>query len=1266
MRTRKIMCGLTFGLASVLSCLGAPTKVATQTWVQKVLAESGIRVSTATVQTNVTATGDGAVQTNITVESAYICPEVTDCTAISFTMSLPSLAYRQVTTQIRRNLWDILIMRTFADGQAGKTVVMVIQSGYWIDKVGNHHAFNLGGGWELELRADKMPSIPFSTHVCTLSEDCNCQNMGLTGADIETPEDYDDITARDFAAAYGSIADWVDLSSWGSVDGQRTSSGPRGTTYWLTDADGVEFNIEKIWESDAMIDAMASTVIHINRHMKDCRDAYVQSQVCTANNPQHRWATTTCGTYTWSECKHNPDHKQGMERHSFPGQSLGELEHACRCGTQSEVHGQLVEDGDRIITVGASGHADGWVQMMVCSKGCGFQKQYVHKHHFVNCGVCDTGDDCEAVCTGCSGAHAFGKKTGTGCARCECEMSEGCVVTPEDITKHSGWEPCGEDAEEDNDWLEAKGGHCRCECRKFGHIARTEHDYQLTAGLERYEQCTGDDRETSHYYRLGTCTRCGQHKKQKQTHNFPEDPTEYRYKSDEVCRWAYLCQCGGCDYIKYVDSHGHSLRGTPSVCENVSISICRWKYECEKCKGLIKDDTHGHERNIEDGCKCKKGCGYQFEHNYVTDACGNKSCSYCKTGKNGVVEVEQHSGYTDTGDVHKCACGMDQQPHSFSAWEVIIRGVGAGVYTRTCSMCGAAEYRTVSESGGTCNTNINLHVPASAVCGCECGHYGKGALTADERDFHKWSAADSAGGVADCRCECGARHEFRVRDGFGCPNVCAYCREVRKDGTRATEADHEPVKRAARRCGCECGYYGVSDEHAAAGRSAADPRLHIQSMENNSSAPVADAAAYCQCYGEAGKGGKRHWQYANAANSCPKVCRYRRAEDALGHRHADGSPDVGIVPATPEDHAGKTDHTGGCGCRCGICSADNAAEWRRNAALHQYNSSQADRCHCACGEKVLCGDTPVDGERHTFPVTVTGTDAAPLCVCTCGGKHRMMSGSTVAKGKCGTYCSLCKRLYRGAWQGDATVAANHVYGDGECKCDCGDFVHPDGHTFAESSCVCKCGGKTLTHLVRATREALPSSLCTSCGASFSSYVIVLECARCDASLGDAKTVYIGAHRNGCGSPDDIQSGCAVCGCRCSGRCAGHYCSACCSSKPDDRPKRPANDPDIPDSCSHTNTGRTEKTERASWTCSDCHVDFRSTTHNFFCAKCGALADSYTEVEGAHGRHEGAVEDGTCSQCGRKDGEHATSCPLYTPTGGGGSGGEQGGGDLKDI
>jgi hypothetical protein len=778
--------------------------------------------------------------------------------------------------------------------------------------------------------------------------------------------------------------------------------------------------------------------------------------------------------------------------------------------------------------------------------------------------------------------------------------------------------------------------------------------------------------------------------------------------------------CGYCDKLRELGEESKEEDHEPSL---------HW---CGCACGYITEETENDRfhklRQQAPGFACL--CPCEKKHDGEWKMCGDKLrvCSIFPDHTDGE-GGHQFAGGAGDSISHPCKCGNQRSEHIWSEWVQtsarphILHGKrvctvagcgntryedrdcshrwgdyvkvgeypGGSLFRRTCGICGATEDLNRDYDGANeCDAKIGFHVPAEDECGCVCGHYGE-SKASDTKDFHKWSAEiDATEGVADCHCKCGKMHEFRTKSGFGCPKVCAFCKELRKNGSRATEADHSVAPSYRRRCGCACGYYGVTSEHENSGHLATTSRLHIQSRENNTTS--ASTPSYCQCYGAEGTGGRWHWHHAKAATSCSKICRYKRTGEKFGHLASTENPDQQIKAATPEDHVGKTDHTSGCGCKCGDCGKGNADDWKRNKALHQYNSSQTDRCHCACDEKVLCGDTMVDNEPHTFPITNGGGQY--VCTCTCGNKHR-----NDGLNACG-FCSVCKQIWRNGVRIDASVPGNHLWHNGGCYCDGGCVVNgnkmlpiPDEHQFVAGKCVCVCGEKTRDHILVDEKERIGQWTCWKCNAVFLNFRVTTRCSRCGEVISTGHVGSVGEHNPGCG---EQKPSCYKCGCHCTTwgshtTCNIHYCNACCTKKPPKPPRPPKPDPDDPNpepepeppepyvTCKHPRTDTHDWDYN--WTCEKCQAEFHDWGWRKHCADCGAYIDSESHNEGKHGPPCNGEDPGhECepSLCGEALNDGGTcqesfchsceSCPNASQhkSHHGGNGGSGGGGGLEDI
>lgn len=1113
---RKVTCFAVAAMLAASSCFAAPAKVATQDWVKKALSAVGVRVSDTVVKTNVADSATGSVVTNLTFTSPYTCAEVPDCRAVSFTVSLPKMAYRQACAPKARNLWELLVLAAYADGDVGVTVDMAILSGSWTDKSGAEHNFVFEGGWVVELRGEEnlLPSKPTGTHKCTtIDTDCICVQSAKTESELQSEAEgkYKDVNVAEFYSKYGDIGNWVDLDAWGGESWQKVQKlpGNRGSRYFVCDDEGNWFNIEDLWvNSSALLDAVAQTVDNINDYMKECRDAYVEANTCKVTDPQHIWQSFSCGGIVWEICQRNNAHKNGAEDHSFPGAGYNTANHFCVCGLRMEGHSlgewvQVSASGGEITYEQsceicpykntkkeacqhiwgewekASESGNTAIYERMC-KVCFKLETKTHVHKFVNCNPCSAGDDCTKLCA-CEGKHQFGMATASACAMCECPSSEGCNGKPpeDNMDLHSGWLPCSEHVEEDNDDGTAKGGHCQCQCLTFGHNNDTRHDYQNIGSEDICEKIDGDD--ANHYTNLKRCSRCPQSFKKKEPHDYPENPTGYTKKSDEICRKEYKCQSQGCGYIKYDNEGSHSL-GNKVVYENVGSSICRKKSQCDNCKGWITDDSNGHERNASDGCKCKNGCGYVFSHEWEADPCGNDKCKHCKSTKQGVVQF--HKGHKDVGDVHRCLCGEDSAPHDIESqpwvresvsvglihyvrsctgcsksartsqackhewgpWVEAGRLPGAVTYISVCQVCGAEKSNTVAEGGDTpCNEEIDFHVPNADTCGCACGKYGANGKASTEKRMHKWSTQTDGNGVQHCMCKCGRFHEQRAASTYMvnrdevCGNVCAYCREKAGTGIDIGKADdslHTPNEAKDGNCGCKCG---------ALDHSTNLEQFHIQKPGS------------CCCLGADGNGGS--WHFREPQSSCSKVCKYDNAFDGK-HLVAASKKEIRRPrKAVLADHDVRTDAA--CGCACGEYSSSNIDDWKFSTKLHK---SDPNNCGCYCGFATpyqLAEDFHKKANEFSCECAcemhevISHVWNSGNCECNC--QYHDKQHKKINNGKCLAVChGPCGEA------NDQKKMTSHTPSSTECGCDCGAFggEYYEAAKFHQSqfgTCSCKCG-----------------------------------------------------------------------------------------------------------------------------------------------------------------------------------------------------------------
>lgn len=692
----------------------------------------------------------------------------------------------------------------------------------------------------------------------------------------------------------------------------------------------------------------------------------------------------------------------------------------------------------------------------------------------------------------------------------------------------------------------------------------------------------------------------------------------------------------------------------------------KWKMCGDKLKvcTLVSEHTEGEGDHVYAG-----GSGDAFKH---PCKCGNSTADHVwgawvqyKASPNVL-----YGKYTCT--VSGCAQTKEEQREckhpEWTEWKAV-SSIGVQVtYHRSCKVCTAIDelVRDLA-ANDECITDIDFHVPneAGGMCGCKCGYYG--TRVSDNEELHKWDASDIVNGVANCLCKCKTKHRFR--SGSECPAVCAACQNRRADGSTAQESDH--VATRDNRCGCACGYYGVTSEHTSSGRSATSAHLHNQAVTHGNGAP-----AFCQCYGGDGLGGKFHWR--DPRTGCTSICQWTRENEPLGHLAASENPEWLIKKAKASDHTPKAY---GCGCACGLCNENNRGNWKHEKSLHKVAQGSTDKCHCACDSKELVG---TDEGGHTWE--------PGKCTCTCGKKHKDMYLNVC------DYCSQCGRVWRGDFWLDGTVAFSHKWNLSGCYCDCGMHLHSSGHCYEYDSCECDCGEESIDHILKETKTVISKDICWLCYGAFVTYRVSKVCERCGGSLGADHYYNEGEHKEDCGAEPETPS-CWKCGCACTknsshSACGGHYCSACCDKKP--KKPRKKNNPDIPDDeevepnpetptvkCSHPSTKSVDMNFDKS--CDACGAVFSSSGELIICKTCGELIANNANVTGEHqspctDSDPGHDDDGMwiCSEtlsdgstCGTEnpDGEDCSNRHNHKSSQGGGGtsgGGGTGSGGLDDI
>ena len=1076
----------TCACAMVIGATATDVKIATREWVAKQFAASGIRISLATVTTNVVTQG-GETTTNLTFTSPFQTADNTNCVAVSLTFSQPA-PVRTAATALRTSLRSLFAAYAAADDLE---IRMTLRSGTWYDRRGRPTDFVISGGKTFTMPDYKMPEPPPAAHTCEFDANCFCIDAGKTEDDVEIPEEYQPLGIETMRAMLQDWWLWIDYSTWTdfqTVDGEQIPV--------LFDDNRHPFRLSELAKTDAWQDAASDAIEIYDDYLRDCRSDYRKAHVCDKQNPQHAWENHTCGQYTWKVCQRNAAHNEGTERHEYANGNAGASGHYCKCGN-GPMQEHTFATGERTQT------ADGWTAVRYCTvPGCGYvdEEAITHTHHHVNCQPCDV-DGCNEPCS-CGGNHVWGEATQNKCATCVCDGSESCNAKPpaSDITLHSGWMPCGqtEDPLEDNADGKAAGAHCQCQCFTFGHDARTQHLYAeqedgtcVYYDEEQHRRLSGNGN--------GICSRCGQRRGTLEPHQEDPEKVTYTYKAvsggGSVCERKTKCIGKGCGH-EFKEDVEHSPDSNTETYISIPPSTCRHKVQCANCKGWITEDG-SHERDASNGCKCSHGCGYQFAHVYPQSAntCGFYVCQYC--GEEDTTRQGVHIGWTESGDGHVCACGRKYEPHDYATREYKGKGgVGYRTYTYTCK-CGksyeanepcvhvwpATPNSTTVDGDELVHTYICCYCDATkeereaipppegcvgsshvantnGMCGCVCGYYPN--TEAGGEEWHRWDETVDGRDNQKCTCKCGRYHKAREwstyekNRGDACEGVCAYCRTyaAEADGlvsqlSAAGEEAHTELTSAGaaqrRHCGCRCGLLDQGAE---------SERFHIQMTGS------------CRCWGD-GNGGQ--WHFPCPKSGCTAICQYK--SDGEEHLAAPSKQriETTLAAASPEDHY-KSSST--CGCLCGEYTSANIDAWN-GVDFHSFASEQA--CECFCRNKT----------RHDYSVGPVQTGVKPGWIikkweCSrCGelddteileecqhGEWEEVSRVQVAVGvysvtrRC-KVCGFTETTTEDENGGNmCTLNAHIAKSDGTCGCLCGHVLESDGqfHRYAnDNACVCKCG-----------------------------------------------------------------------------------------------------------------------------------------------------------------------------------------------------------------
>ena len=676
-----------------------------------------------------------------------------------------SIAYEKSSKT--RSLLNLLFASVYADGEIGTVIDMEIKSGYWVDDAGNPHEFNFEGGGD--LNDYELPPMPSGSHSCTLGDDCICEVAKMSLEEKKQGPEYQrfkDTTDAEFMTEFGAIENWVDFSTWGNADWQKVKTKPDGEKiYQIADSDGWWFDISDIWyKSDALMDAIMTTVTEYNKYMEKCREAYLKINTCDNKKPQHQWVSYACGSATWKVCDRNAGHKEGSESHSG-WRDAGSGIHKCACGVESQEHGP-------------------WTEWEESSRVGGV---IVYKRTCTVCGCEDVKLVENMTCVDKLDFHVAHSDT----CGCQCGKYGKGGEASSDKNLHK--------------WSEQTDGngirHCMCKCGRF-HEQRA-----ATAYMVNQDKVCG-----------GVCAYCREKAgtgldigKAADTLHTPNEP------KDGTCG----CKCGALDHTSTHEMF-HIQKPGSCCCLGADGNGGSWHFqmeETEACSKICADRTsfggphlrassakensvprkaqvsdHDKYDGYSCGCECREYNHSNYAkwtsvgnlHNGNPNRCG----CYCgHASESQIVPYHKKASETD------CECECEEHIVISHVWadgscycncryhDKKHQKKNSGKCTAVCHG-GCGEASDPAKKGS--------HTPSTDRCGCECGMFsGQSYKESAYGDFH---IEPPNGG---CECPCGEKHFFEGAP--NCPNVCQWCE---MDITR--EKWGAEIHSFGNRCVCAC------------------------------------------------------------------------------------------------------------------------------------------------------------------------------------------------------------------------------------------------------------------------------------------------------------------------------------------------------------------------------------------------------------------------------------------------------------------------------
>ena len=524
----------------------------------------------------------------------------------------------------------------------------------------------------------------------------------------------------------------------------------------------------------------------------------------------------------------------------------------------------------------------------------------------------------------------------------------------------------------------------------------------------------------------------------------------------------------------YVAFHQIRKDDLHCTCKCGNVHHAEWEhktcgaYEWDQCTEI---DTH-----IKDGTTE----AHEYADGYLNDAVHYCKCSKKRTQAHVKVPGTQR---TEPGWIitpKSCSvpgCGWTAEdktpcPHSWGEWRVSYQTSLIVTYVRSCNVCGAVETDTkYLPDLQMCDTNNNVHIPESDVCGCKCGKYGQNTEASPDIGLHKWADTEDANGVQICLCKCGRYHVQRSAStymsnlGKVCGSICAYCKN--KSGTgldvgKADDALHTPCTASDGHCGCKCGYLtadGTSLE-----------KFHIRK------------AGTCRCLGSDGTGGAWHFRMPRSDGKCQKIC---SCTSEFGGEHCVANSEK--EPITPK-LASVTDHTKVSGSMCGCeCRKYYHTNWQSWINLANFHNSDPNHCGCFCGHA---------SESQIDPYHKRLNDSYCECMCS---EHKVIS-HVWDVGHCKCNCQYHDKQHQKINSGKCTAVCHgecgeaslqskkmsHTPHENQCGCECRNFLgpsYPDTDSFHKltgGNCMCDCGTR---HIGFVGKNGCPL-VCDVCGMNY--------------------------------------------------------------------------------------------------------------------------------------------------------------------------------------